>query len=158
MRILVQKAAFDAAAELAKITQNRVDIGAITSFIGLVRDFNTIADNPQKVTRLSLEHYPGMTEKTLKAIAGQAVSRWDLQDLCIIHRVGDLAPGDPIVLVITAAAHRQAAFAACEAIMDVLKTQAPFWKKETKLDASQHWVEARNSDQQAAQRWQDKAG
>ncbi|MFC3023352.1 molybdopterin synthase catalytic subunit MoaE [Vibrio zhugei] len=128
---------------------SRTNIGAVVSFVGKVRDMN-LNDN---VIGLSLEHYPGMTEKSLHAIVDQAEQRWPLLGVTLIHRVGDLDLGDQIVLVAVASAHRQAAFSACDFIMDYLKTQAPFWKKErTKSDT--RWLDARESDVLAAQRWQ----
>lgn len=148
MKIQVQTAAFDVADEIAAITQQRQDIGGIVSFLGLVRDLN----HGQAVAGMTLEHYPGMTEKALLGIAATAQARWPLLDLTIIHRVGRLQPADPIVLVLVAAAHRGAAFAACEFIMDYLKTRAPFWKLEHTATGDQ-WVEARDSDENAAARW-----
>ncbi|MDQ7734597.1 molybdopterin synthase catalytic subunit MoaE [Halomonas sp. SpR1] len=126
----------------------RSDIGAVVSFTGLVRDFNETPD----VTGLTLEHYPGMTERTLTEIGEQAWQRWSLQAVRIIHRVGYLTPGDPIVRVLVASAHRREAFEACDFIMDYLKTQAPFWKKEHSTQG-EYWVKERHSDQQDAARW-----
>ena len=123
-------------------------VGAVASFIGLVRDINDGA----AVSGMTLEHYPAMTEKALAGIVEQASSRWEVIDLAIIHRVGALKPMDQIVLVAVASAHRGDAFAACEFIMDFLKTQAPFWKKEATHDG-ERWVEARDSDDRAAGRW-----
>ncbi|MBB1489052.1 molybdopterin synthase catalytic subunit MoaE [Oceanospirillum sediminis] len=146
--VSVQAENFDIGTISAEITHERTDIGAIVSFTGLVRDFNEKPD----VTALTLEHYPGMTEASLMQIIDQARTRWPLQDVRVIHRVGRLEPGDPIVLVVTASAHRLAAFDACAFIMDYLKTQAPFWKKENTLHGD-YWVSARESDQNAAARW-----
>jgi molybdopterin synthase catalytic subunit len=120
----------------------------MVSFVGLVRDLN---DNAS-VTTLTLEHYPDMTEKSLQAIVDQAKHRWELLDVVVIHRVGTLKPTDQIVLVVVTSAHRQAAFLACEFVMDYLKTQAPFWKKETSPQGA-HWVEAKTSDDEAQARW-----
>lgn len=128
----------------------RTDIGAVVSFTGLVRDFNETPD----VTGLTLEHYPGMTERTLKEIGEQAWQRWSLQAVRIIHRVGYLSPGDPIVRVLVASAHRRDAFNACDFIMDYLKTQAPFWKKEHARQGA-YWVKERHTDQQDASRWNE---
>lgn len=130
----------------------RTDIGAVVSFTGLVRDFNETPD----VIGLTLEHYPGMTERTLRQIGEQAWQRWSLQAVRIIHRVGYLAPGDSIVRVLVASAHRRDAFNACDFIMDYLKTQAPFWKKEHSRQGD-YWVSERQTDQQSAARWIDNA-
>lgn len=152
--VSVQAEAFDVGQETARLTGDNPAIGAVASFIGLVRDHNLVAREQAAVQTLTLEHYPGMTEKALQRIAGQASERWPLQAVRIVHRVGELSIGDPIVLVLTASAHRQAAFDACQYIMDILKTEAPFWKKERLPDGSERWVDARASDDQAAQRWQ----
>ena len=127
MVIKVQTDDFDVAQVLADLRNNKPQVGAIVSFVGLVRDINDGAD----VSTLTLEHYPEMTEKALQAIVDEAKQRWDVMDTVVIHRVGTLLPTDQIVLVAISSAHRQAAFSACEFIMDYLKTQAPFWKKET---------------------------
>ncbi|WP_263262636.1 molybdopterin synthase catalytic subunit MoaE [Pseudomonas sp. RIT-PI-S] len=148
MTIRVQAEAFDPGAELNGLHQRRLGVGAVVSFVGYVRDFN----DGQDVSGLFLEHYPGMTEKALNAIAEDAGRRWPLQGVQVIHRVGELPPGEPIVLVACASAHRQAAFAACEFIMDYLKTRAPFWKRE-QTPSGPRWVEGRQSDQDAAERW-----
>ncbi|WP_372610819.1 molybdopterin synthase catalytic subunit MoaE [Halomonas sp.] len=147
--IRVQEAAFDAGAEQRALLGDRTDIGAVVSFTGLVRDFN---ERPA-VTGLFLEHYPGMTETALEEIVGEAESRWPLDGVRLIHRIGRLAPGDPIVLVVVASAHRRSAFEACDFIMDYLKTRAPFWKKEHATDG-QYWVEERDSDLSDARRWE----
>ncbi len=147
MIIRVQNEDFDSAALQRELTAGRNDIGAVASFIGLVRD---LVEEPLQTMRL--EHYPGMTEKALAAIAGQACERWRVLDLAVIHRVGELRPGDQIVLVMVASAHRGDAFAACEFIMDYLKTEAPFWKKETSSQGEK-WVEARKSDLFAQKKW-----
>ena len=149
MKILVQTEAFDLGAEVDMMRQGRTDIGAIASFVGLARDLN----EGNGVTAMTLEHYPGMTEKALAALVDEANARWPLLDVTVIHRVGRLLPGDPIVLVVVASSHRGEAFAACEFIMDYLKTQAPFWKKE-ETPEGERWVDARASDDAAAARWQ----
>ncbi|WP_110648315.1 molybdopterin synthase catalytic subunit MoaE [Salinicola peritrichatus] len=147
--IRVQEAAFDIGAEQQWLTRRRSDIGAIVSFTGLVRDFNERPD----VQSLTLEHFPGMTERALEAIAREALSRWDLQAVSVTHRVGRLRPGDPIVLVLVASAHRRAAFEACDFVMDYLKTRAPFWKKEHTASGD-YWVSERQSDRDDAGRWE----
>ena len=144
IRVRVQAGSFDVAAETAALTEGRTDIGAVASFIGLVRG---AADDA-----LTLEHYPAMTGKALNAIARTAADRWPLAAVTVIHRHGRLPPGEPIVLVLTAAAHRGDAFAACAYLMDQLKTKAPFWKKEETAGAAQ-WVDARAEDDAAAARW-----
>ena len=146
--VAVQTARFDPGAEMAQLA-GLPDVGAQVCFVGQVRDFG----DSQAVTALELEHYPGMTEKSLLAILDQACARWPLAAARVVHRVGSLPLGEAIVLVLTASAHRGDAFAACEFIMDYLKRDAPFWKKEHTA-AGSHWVEAKHSDQQAAQRWQ----
>lgn len=148
MRIRVQVAAFDPGAELNALHAANVGIGAVLGFVGYVRDFN----EGQEVAGMFLEHYPGMTEKALEKIALEAEQRWPLLRLDILHRIGQLQPGEPIVWVGTASAHRQAAFDACNFVMDYLKTRAPFWKQE-QGGAGPRWVEGRSSDQDAAQRW-----
>ncbi|WP_417581423.1 molybdopterin synthase catalytic subunit MoaE [Nitrincola sp.] len=147
-KIQVYAERFDTGKELDALSLQRTDIGALASFVGYVRDFNERPD----VTALTLEHYPGMTEQQLQAIAETAAERWPLLGGTIIHRIGRMEPGDPIVLVAVASAHRQAAFDACNFIMDYLKTRAPFWKKEHTLSGD-YWVSSRPSDSQAAQRW-----
>lgn len=151
MTVRVQTDDFDVGAEILKLRQGNPKIGGIASFIGLVRDLN---DN-QAVSEMTLEHYPGMTEKALEDIVVAARQRWDIYDALVIHRVGRLKPMDQIVLVVTTGAHRGEVFAACEFVMDYLKTQAPFWKKE-QTTAGAHWVDARESDDAAAQRWHDQ--
>lgn len=150
MSVRVQTADFDVGAELTALRANDPRIGALASFVGLVRDINDGAS----VSGMTLEHYPGMTEKALEAIVADAQGRWDIFDALVIHRVGPLAPCDQIVLVAVTSAHRGEAFAACEFIMDYLKTKAPFWKKEATADGGR-WVDARESDDSAAARWQD---
>ena len=146
--IRVQQAPFDAGEEQRALLAGRTDIGAVVSFTGLVRDFN---ERPE-VAALTLEHYPGMTEAALAEIVEEAQERWPLDGVSVIHRVGRLAPGDPIVLVVVASAHRRAAFEACDFIMDYLKTRAPFWKKEHASDGD-YWVSERHSDHEDAGRW-----
>ena len=147
-RVRVQAEDFDTGRELEALTSGRSDVGAVASFVGLVRDANDGAN----VKSMTLEHYPGMTEKALADICEQAMSRWDLIDTLVIHRIGVLNPGDRIVLVGVSSAHRGEAFAACEFIMDYLKTRAPFWKREETPQGAR-WVKARDSDDAAAGRW-----
>ena len=148
MKIAVQTEPFDLAAEVAALYRDNPKVGAVASFLGLVRDVN----DGDGVNTLTLEHYPGMTEKALEQIARDAFARWDLFDATVIHRVGTLHPTDAIVLVAVASSHRGEAFAACEFIMDYLKTRAPFWKKEITPQGGR-WVDARVTDDQAAERW-----
>jgi len=140
MRVAVQREDFDLGAEVRAIS-NDSKIGAVASFVGLVRD-----------VRMTLEHYPGMTENAIRKIVEEAASRWQVMDCTVIHRYGELQPNDQIVLVAVASAHRGDAFAACEFIMDYLKTQAPFWKKEHRGGGAT-WVEAKAADDEAADRW-----
>jgi len=147
MIIRIQAADFDIAAVNRELLAGHSDVGAIASFIGLVRD---LEDDP--LQQMTLEHYPGMTEKALQEIAEKALARWQLVDLAIIHRIGALRPADQIVMVSVLSAHRGDAFAACEFVMDYLKTDAPFWKKETSEQGSK-WVEARKSDVSAQKKW-----
>jgi molybdopterin synthase catalytic subunit len=148
MKIRVQSETFDLGAEVDAMREGRTDIGAIASFVGLARDLN----EGSGVVAMTLEHYPGMTEKALTQIVEDARARWEVLDACVIHRVGPLYPTDPIVLVAVASSHRGDAFAACEFIMDFLKTRAPFWKKEATPEGEK-WVDARESDDAAAARW-----
>lgn len=148
MGIRVQQAPFDPGAELNALHSANLGIGAVAGFVGYVRDFNEGRD----VAGMFLEHAPGMTERALEKIAEEAARRWPLLRLDILHRVGPMEPGEPIVFVGVASAHREAAFDACRFVMDYLKTRAPFWKKETTPDGA-HWVEGRDSDQVAAERW-----
>jgi molybdopterin synthase catalytic subunit len=160
MKILVQAEAFDLGAEVAALHAANPKVGAVASFLGLVRDHSPHATPPPlagegmagDISTLTLEHYPGMTERALEGIVQEAAERWSLLDATVIHRVGELRPTDPIVMVAVASAHRGDAFAACEFIMDYLKTRAPFWKKEQTPDGPR-WVEARDSDEAAAARW-----
>jgi molybdopterin synthase catalytic subunit len=151
--IRVQTGAFDVNAEIDRLRAASPRVGAIACFIGVVRDLNDGA----VVGSMTLEHYPGMTEKALADIVEQARRRWDLYDVLVIHRVGELQPMDPIVLVIVTSAHRGEAFAACEFVMDYLKTDAPFWKKEATPEGAR-WVDARESDGAARARWDAPEG
>jgi len=148
--IRVQQGDFDPAAEIDKLLAGRTDIGALVTFTGLVRD---IAGD-QAISAMTLEHYPGMTERQLQEIERQAHERWPLDASLIIHRVGRMAPGERIVLVAAASAHRKAAFEAAEFLIDWLKTKAPFWKLEESPDGAQNWVDAREADCAAAARWE----
>jgi molybdopterin synthase catalytic subunit len=151
MSVRVQAEDFDLGAEVRALIGARTDIGAIVTFTGTVRD--TGAMGP--ITSMTLEHYPGMTEDELGALEAEALVRWPLQASLIIHRFGPLKPGENIVLVVTASAHRHAAFEAAMFLMDYLKSRAPFWKKEASPDGSGHWVDARECDSSASQRWQE---
>ena len=146
--IRVQREDFDVGAELAALSRGRPGIGGVASFIGLVRDVG----RGESIRAMTLEHYPGMTERQLEAIEAEARQRWPLDAVLIVHRYGRLEPGDRIVLVATASAHREAAFASCAFLMDWLKTKAPFWKLEETPEGAR-WVEAEASDEAAAQRW-----
>lgn len=148
MTVRIQSEDFDAGAEMASMRKGQPAIGAIASFVGVVRDVN----EGDVVSDMTLEHYPGMTEKSIEDIIVQARGRWNIIDTRVVHRVGLLKPTDQIVLVIVASAHRGDAFAACEFIMDYLKTRAPFWKKES-TDEGGRWVDARQADDAAAERW-----
>jgi len=148
MSVRVQAAPFDPGAETNAMHAANVGVGAVVAFVGYVRDFN----DGLEVAGMFLEHYPGMTEKALGKIVAEAEQRWPLLKVEVLHRIGDLAPGEPIVFVGVASAHRQAAFDACNFIMDYLKTRAPFWKKE-RTSAGQRWVEGKQSDADAAGRW-----
>lgn len=151
MRVSIQQQDFDLGAELAALHGNTGQAGALVSFVGLVRDFS----NGKQIENIYLEHYPGMTEKALNTIIDEATSRWQLINVRVIHRVGLLLPSEKIVLVATAASHRTAAFAACEYIIDYLKTAAPFWKCEQTSNTT-HWLETRDSDEQRTARWENK--
>jgi molybdopterin synthase catalytic subunit len=148
MPVRVQTEDFDVGAEIAALRRGDPAVGAIASFVGLVRDVNA----GDRVSEITLEHYPGMTQKAVQEIVEEAKSRWEIVDVLVIHRIGTLRPTDQIVLVAVTGAHRGAAFAACEFVMDYLKTRAPFWKKE-QTPAGSRWVDARSSDDAAAQRW-----
>ena len=144
---------FDAGREIAALRGGDARVGAVASFIGTVRDVNEDA----AVSKMTLEHYPGMTEKALEAIVAEARERFDIRDALVVHRIGTLAPTDQIVLVVVTSAHRGDAFDACRFIMDYLKTRAPFWKKEVTSEGAR-WVDARVSDDDAAARWQTQTG
>ena len=146
--IRIQEDDFDIAREIAVLTKSRTDIGAVVSFSGICRG----TEGNEPIAALTLEHYPGMAEEEIKRHADEAISRWPLQGLTIIHRFGRIAPGENIVLVITASSHRRAAFEAAEFLMDYLKTSAPFWKKEESATGT-GWVEAHTRDDEAAARW-----
>jgi len=148
MAVRIQTQDFDAGAEIAALRAENPAVGAVASFVGVVRDRN----DGDAVATLTLEHYPGMTEKAIEAIVEEARSRWAIIDVTVVHRVGELKPLDQIVLVVVAGGHRGDAFAACEFIMDYLKTRAPFWKKEQTPEGPR-WVDARASDDDAAERW-----
>lgn len=148
MTIRVQTEDFDAGAEITRLRAGNPKVGAVASFIGVVRDLN----EGDAIAELTLEHYPGMTEKALERIVDEARSKWELYDALVVHRVGRLKPADQIVLVVVTSAHREEAFQACAFLMDYLKTRAPFWKKEKTADGTR-WVDARDSDAAAAQRW-----
>lgn len=151
--VRVQGGDFDLSTEVKKMTDGRTDIGAVVSFTGLVRDFHTPNKNAEPDQgQMTLEHYPGMTEKQLEQIEAEAHKRWPLSDSLIIHRYGTLTPGDQIVMVLTASPHRQAAFEAAMFLMDWLKTKAPFWKKETGPQGT-NWVAAKSADDDAADKW-----
>ena len=148
MSVRVQSDDFDAGEEIRRLRLSRPDTGAVVAFIGQVRDLNDGA----QVSAMTLEHYPGMTEKLLRDIVELARQRWDIFDALVIHRIGKLLPTDQIVLVAVSGAHRGEAFSACEFIMDYLKTEAPFWKREQTADG-ERWVEAKTSDDTARNRW-----
>jgi molybdopterin synthase catalytic subunit len=153
MAIRVQTEPFDAAAEAEALTRGRTDIGALVTFTGLCRD----AEAGRPVAAMTLEHYPGMVEREIARHVAEAERRWPLLGVTVVHRHGRIVPGDPIVLVAVAAAHRHEAFAAAEFLMDYLKTRAPFWKREERPEGVQ-WVEAKNVDDTAAERWAGKRG
>lgn len=146
--IRVQTEDFDIGAEITRITEGNTEIGGLASFVGLVRDYA----GDEKISAMTLEHYPGMTEKKLEALEAEARERWQLQDVLIVHRYGRLEPGDRIVLVVTASPHREASLESCQFLIDWLKTKAPFWKLEERESGAQ-WVESRETDSVAAERW-----
>jgi molybdopterin synthase catalytic subunit len=146
--IRVQTEDFDIGAEITRITEGNTEIGGLASFVGLVRDYA----GDEKISAMTLEHYPGMTEKKLEALEAEARERWKLQDVLIVHRYGRLEPGDRIVLVVTASPHREASLESCQFLIDWLKTKAPFWKLEERESGAQ-WVESRETDSVAAERW-----
>jgi molybdopterin synthase catalytic subunit len=151
MTVRLQREDFDIAAEVAGLTRGRTDIGAVATFTGICR-----ADNEgRRIEAMTLEHYPGMAEAEIARHVGEAQKRWPLLGVTVIHRYGRLVPGENVVLVVTAASHREAAFAAAEFLMDYLKTRAPFWKKEERAGGVD-WVAARDSDDAAAQRWAER--
>ena len=152
MPVRIQHEDFDAGAEIARLRAGDPRIGAVAGFVGVARDRNDGA----AVTTLTLEHYPGMTEQAIEAIAEQAKGRWSVFDILVIHRIGTLLPLDQIVLVVVTSSHRGDAFAACEFVMDYLKTEAPFWKKES-TPSGERWVDARETDEVARSRW-ERAG
>jgi molybdopterin synthase catalytic subunit len=149
MPVRVQTADFDLSEEVRLLRAGRPEVGAVVTFVGTVRDMNEGAS----VAELELEHYPGMTEKALEEIVAKAAARFSLADALVVHRVGPMRPLEQIVLVVTLSAHRGEAFAACEFIMDYLKSEAPFWKKEQTPEGAR-WVDARSSDEAALKRWQ----
>jgi molybdopterin synthase catalytic subunit len=149
--VRIQSTDFDAGAEIALLRKGNPKVGAVASFIGIARD----ANEGTAVAAITLEHYPGMTERALQEIVDEAKSRWGIIDALVIHRVGELKPLDQIVFVAVTGEHRGEAFAACEFIMDYLKTRAPFWKKEATPEGSR-WVDARSSDDEAAARWESE--
>jgi molybdopterin synthase catalytic subunit len=149
MAVRVQREDFDLAGEVAALTAGRTDIGAIVTFTGTVRG----GSDAGGIAEMTLEHYPGMTEAELERVEREALARWPLSASLVVHRYGTLIPGDNIVLVVTASAHRQAAFEAAEFLMDYLKTRAPFWKKESGPDREGSWVDARDTDESALERW-----
>jgi len=153
MPVRVQSGDFDAGAEIARLRQGNAKVGAVAAFVGVARDLN----DGSPVAGLSLEHYPGMTEKALAQIVSEAGARWRVIDALVVHRVGDLKPTDQIVLVAVTSEHRGDAFHACEFIMDYLKTRAPFWKKEVTPEGAR-WVDARAADDDSAARWQTRRG
>jgi len=150
MSVRVQTEDFDVSQEMLVLRQKNPKIGAVASFVGVVRDLN----DGDEVSALTLEHYPGMTERSLEEIVSEAKSRWNIYDALIIHRVGTLLPLDQIVLVLVTSAHRGESFKACEFLMDYLKTRAPFWKKE-QTSSGGRWVDARTTDSVAAMRWEN---
>ena len=146
--VRIQEAPFDSGALIEEVHRANPKVGAVATFVGLVRDVNEGSD----VSEMTLEHYPGMTERAIERICREAAGRWDVLDARVVHRVGRLRPTDPIVIVVVASGHRRDAFEACEFIMDFLKTRAPLWKKE-RTGGDERWVEARASDDEAAARW-----
>ena len=146
--IRVQTEDFDIGAEISRMTAGNTEIGGLASFVGLVRDYA----GDEKISSMTLEHYPGMTEKELAKLEAEACERWELQDVLIVHRYGTLNPGDHIVLVVTASAHREASLESCQFLIDWLKTKAPFWKLEDRESGAQ-WVESRNEDSVSADKW-----
>ena len=156
-RVRIQQADFDLGAEVAALRVGDPSVGAVASFIGTVRE-RSQGSGPADTTRMELEHYPGMTERAIEAMIDAAQARFDIRAARVIHRVGVLAPQDQIVLVVVSSSHRGEAFAACQFLMDYLKTQAPFWKKEHRPDGTAEWVDARVADDAALERWGLKSG
>jgi molybdopterin synthase catalytic subunit len=149
--VRVQSEPFDPAAEVEALRAGNPQIGAVVTFLGLMRDLN----DGERVEAMTLEHYPGMTEKALEAIVAEAAARWRLEGVRVVHRVGELRPEEPIVLVAVASRHRGEAFRACEFVIDYLKTRAPFWKKERRA-GGERWVTARHHDAEAERRWAER--
>lgn len=147
--IRVQREDFNVGAEIGRLTEGNVQVGGLACFVGLVRDLA----HDKKITSMTLEHYPGMTERQLEGLEAEARQRWPLQEVLIIHRYGKLLPGDRIVLVATASAHREASLESCQFLIDWLKTKAPFWKLED-MESGEKWVTARDEDDKAAERWE----
>jgi molybdopterin synthase catalytic subunit len=158
-RVRIQQQDFDAGHEIAALRERDTGVGAVACFVGTVRDCSGGSQGgATRTTRMELEHYPGMTERAIEAMIDAAHARFDIRAARVIHRVGALAPLDQIVLVVVSSAHRGDAFAACEFLMDYLKTQAPFWKKEHRPDGTAEWVDARVADDAALERWGLKSG
>ena len=151
MAIYIQKELFDISELTSNLVKDNTSIGAVVSFVGYVRDYDDTL-TPKKLIQMNLEHYPGMTEKALTKIEVNAKSRWSLQSVCIVHRIGKLLPSDPIVAVVVASQHRKKAFQACEYIIDFLKTDAPFWKKEISSE-DEIWVKVRDEDHKRKSSW-----
>ena len=156
-RVRIQQADFDMAREVAELRDGDASVGAVAAFVGTVRDRSSGA-GPADSAGMEIEHYPGMTERAIEAMIDAAQARFDIRAARVIHRVGKLAPRDQIVLVVVTSAHRGDAFAACEFLMDYLKTQAPFWKKEQRPDGTAEWVDARVADDAALERWGLRSG
>ncbi|MEQ8602574.1 MAG: molybdenum cofactor biosynthesis protein MoaE [Marivibrio sp.] len=156
MTVKVQREDFDPGREIEALSAGNPKVGGVCSFVGLVRDMNDVAGQMSDVGALTLEHYPGMTERQLEEIEAEAHRRWPLEASLIVHRYGRMTPGERIVLVATASPHREAAFEACHFLIDWLKTKAPFWKVEETGAGAERWVEARDSDDAAAARWAEK--
>ena len=159
-RVRIQHEDFDAAREVAALRNGDARVGAVASFIGTVRGYSsgTGSIQPTDTTRMELEHYPGMTEASIEAMIDAAMQRFSILGARVVHRVGPLQPGEQIVLVVVTSSHRGDAFAACQFLMDYLKTQAPFWKKEHRADGTAEWVDARVADDAALERWGLKSG
>jgi molybdopterin synthase catalytic subunit len=157
-RVRIQQEDFDVGREIAALRAGDAAVGAVASFIGTVRDRDRDGSGSADTTRMELEHYPGMTERAIEAMIDAAQRRFDVRGIRIVHRIGALAPLDQIVLVVVSSAHRGDAFAACQFLMDYLKTQAPFWKKEHRPDGSAEWVDARVADDEALERWGLRSG